>query len=372
MRQTSSAGASGRPPTSTRSGRSRSTSSSASRPASAPRTAKPSLTRCRSRNSRVPGSASASSSACDMETEASFGLHAAPDVLSRGTAPRFLQRAEVEGHVVVDDADRGGAVVPPVRPEAVAPDEICLELGPPALDQAEALLEIGVDVRKVIEEQGRARGSAEALLGVAPVEGSEESLHRPVGTLALLHAEPRVELVIRQLVVRIRERERQTCGLQPRQHALEPDEKPLRVELVGALVQPAVLPRGGDELVATAQSRPERMTPHNSHRPRNPERTKPMNERKFTPAICGPLVEKMPIKLEPMRPPTTISATTRRLSAASSLRMNSSTPLCTNPISICPSRASSRRSCTWYGISRTIRASSIPSDCARFKTRCGV
>jgi hypothetical protein len=39
----------------------------ASRPAFTPRTAKPSLARCRSRNSRVPGSDSASSSACDME-----------------------------------------------------------------------------------------------------------------------------------------------------------------------------------------------------------------------------------------------------------------------------------------------------------------
>ena len=51
-------------------------------------------------------------------------------------------------------------------------------------------------------------------------------------------------------------------------------------------------------------NRPERSTPQSSHSPSTAESTKPTNERKFTPAICGPLVEKIPIRLEPIRPPT--------------------------------------------------------------------
>ena len=103
-----------------------------------------------------------------------------------------------------------------------------------------------------------------------------------------------------------------------------------------------------------------------------PESTKPITERKWTPKICGPSVAKMPISDEPSRPPATTSATTTRLIATSSLCMNSSSPLCTKPTSICPSRISWSTSCTWYGRSCAIPSSSRPSFCARDASRAGV
>src|SRR5262249_37007559 len=94
-------------------------------------------------------------------------------------------------------------------------------------------------------------------------------------------------------------------------------------------------------------NRPERITPKSSQTPSAPESRKPMNERKLTPKTNGPCLAKIPIRLEPIRPPTTISATTRRLKATSTLCMNSSRPLCTKPTSTCPSRSSSSTSCSW-------------------------
>src|SRR5262249_757243 len=79
-----------------------------------------------------------------------------------------------------------------------------------------------------------------------------------------------------------------------------------------------------------------------------PESKKPMNDRKLTPATNGPCFEKMPIRLEPIRPPTTISAITSRLNAMSTPCMNSSRPLCTKPTSISPSRISSSVSSISY------------------------
>ena len=42
------------------------------------------------------------------------------------------------------------------------------------------------------------------------------------------------------------------------------------------------------ELRRDFYNRPERSTPQSSHNPSTAESTNPMNERKFTPAICGP------------------------------------------------------------------------------------
>ena len=61
------------------------------------------------------------------------------------------------------------------------------------------------------------------------------------------------------------------------------------------------------------------MTPHISQIPSTAESAKPTIERTFTPSSCGPVVAKIPIMLEPISPPTTMSATTSRLKASSEL-----------------------------------------------------
>ena len=66
---------------------------------------------------------------------------------------------------------------------------------------------------------------------------------------------------------------------------------------------------------------------------------------------CGPSVARIPISDEPSSPPATTSATTSRLATTSSLCMNSSSPLCTKPTSIWPSRTSWSTSWIWYGSS---------------------
>src|ERR671937_3093647 len=126
-----------------------------------------------------------------------------------------------------------------------------------------------------------------------------------------------------------------------------------------------------DESVLTLYNRPARTTPQSSQTPRAPERRKPIKERKLTPKTNGPCFAKMPIRLEPIKPPTTTSATTSRLNATSTLRMNSSSPLWTKPTSIWPSRISSRKSCSWYGIAAATRASSVESFWARARIRPG-
>src|SRR6188768_95831 len=98
---------------------------------------------------------------------------------------------------MVDDADRGRAVVAPVRPEPLVPDEVRLDFGSPGLQQAKALLQIGVDVREVVEEQSSSDRSVEARLRVAPVERAKKSLHGPVDGLPLLGSQPYVSIVFR-------------------------------------------------------------------------------------------------------------------------------------------------------------------------------
>src|SRR4051812_31751075 len=98
-------------------------------------------------------------------------------------------------------------------------------------------------------------------------------------------------------------------------------------------------------------SRPERTTPQRSQNPRTAESAKPTTERIFTPRTCGPAVAKIPMMLEPISPPTTMSAITSRLKATSSFPMNSSSPLCLKRTSIWPSRISSMKSWNWYGAS---------------------
>src|SRR5207245_6906609 len=103
--------------------------------------------------------------------------------------------------------------------------------------------------------------------------------------------------------------------------------------------------------------RPERITPQSSQTPSTPEKMKPMKEMMLIPSSCGLAFERMPIRLEPIRPPVTTSAIKSRLASTSSLCMNSSRPLCTNPISTCPSRICSSVSWIWYGSSRATCAS---------------
>src|SRR5438067_1336747 len=120
------------------------------------------------------------------------------------------------------------------------------------------------------------------------------------------------------------------------------------------------------------QIRPERKTPHISQSPSSPAMKNPYADTTFSPSTCGPEVAKTPIRLEPISPAATTKAMISRLNATSILCMNSSSPLCTNPTSIWPSRACSRTSWIWYGYSAKIDASLNDSRRARDSTRCGV
>src|SRR5262245_60180136 len=63
------------------------------------------------------------------------------------------------------------------------------------------------------------------------------------------------------------------------------------------------------------QRRPDLSTPTRSQTPSTVESAKPISEITCSPRTCGPPVAKMPMRLEPIRPPATTSAITRRLNA---------------------------------------------------------
>src|SRR5215510_16276023 len=93
------------------------------------------------------------------------------------------------------------------------------------------------------------------------------------------------------------------------------DSRRLRPRLISRPATRQKQLRGKYVRTFLGHNRPERITPKSSQTPSAPESRKPMNERKLTPKTNGPCLAKIPIRLEPIRPPTTISATTRRLKA---------------------------------------------------------
>src|SRR5206468_6008970 len=65
--------------------------------------------------------------------------------------------------------------------------------------------------------------------------------------------------------------------------------------------------------------RPERMTPQSTHRPKSAESAKPITEITLIPTTCGPFFAKIPIRLDPIRPPVRSEEHTSELQSRSDL-----------------------------------------------------
>src|SRR4029077_5062446 len=158
----------------------------------------------------------------------------------------------------------------------------------------------------------------------------------------------------------------------PRLELDDDERRPLAGDAAADHALPDPVRCGPAEVAEPAHSRPDLTTPIKSHTPRIPESRNPMNEITCSPITCGPFLAKIPIRLDPIRPPATTTATTSRLKTTSSLWASSSRPLCRKTSSSCPWRACSSTSCHWYGVSRITCASARVSLVARRSIRCGV